>query len=465
MDSCSPLISTRELSATDIAIAKHIKSIDHSNCDLYGEDGFWVFDLDVVRKNLERWNKSLPLVRIFYAVKSNPSLPLLTLLANSHTGFDCATHSELSTILSLSVPPEDIIYANPCKAPSHLRYASTTNVTKTTFDNATELRKIKAYHPTAQCLLRIKLPNNNSNNSETSPPTAQNPERLNKVAGLYEFSKKYGATLDESRELLILAKKLDLNVVGVAFHIGSGQRDYTKYTAYITEARKFFTLASQVGYTFTVLDIGGGFMDDIFEVAAETINVALEREFGGLVKGGGVEVIAEPGRFFAHAAFTLATSVIAVRGEEEGGGGSDKRFIYLADGVYGRINPAMWPGELTAVTTVVRGYRVEALAKKNAADGGGGGSSASSDSGIDVKDSGEGESGEVGMEMEGGLKEYVVWGPTCDSSDMIYESAWYPAGVEVGDWLVFKQMGAYSVNMGNSFNGFRHDAKIYCVNE
>ncbi|KAK6540086.1 hypothetical protein TWF694_008916 [Orbilia ellipsospora] len=452
-----PPPSSRDRSATDIAIAKHIRSIDHSNCELYSEDGFWVFDLDIIRDQLEKWRRNLPLVRLFYAVKSNPSLQLLTLLANSNIGFDCATHAELSTILSLSVPPKDIIYANPCKAPSHLRYASTTGVTKTTFDNATELRKIKTYHPTAECVLRIKLPSSTIHTTTIS--NMEGEEEGEKVVGLYELSKKYGVTLQESRELLALARKLELNVVGVAFHIGSGQKDYTKYASYITEARKFFALAGEFGYTFTLLDIGGGFMDDNFEIAAETINAALEAEFGGLITEGSVEVIAEPGRYVAHAAFTMATSVIAVREEDEGDSG--KRMIYLADGIYSRINPAMWPGELTAMTTAVRGRRIEALARE---DVDGSGSSASSDSGIEVKDIHRDED-EVGMEMKGELREYVVWGPTCDSGDMVYGSAWYPGRIEIGDWLVFKQLGAYSINLGNSFNGFRHDAKIYCVNQ
>ena len=43
-----------------------------------------------------------------------------------------------------------IVYANPCKQVSHIRYAAKTNVPRMTFDNVTELHKIKKVFPTAE---------------------------------------------------------------------------------------------------------------------------------------------------------------------------------------------------------------------------------------------------------------------------------------------------------------------------
>ena len=57
---------------------------------------------------------------------------------------------ELQAILTLGVPPERIIYANPCKQVSHLKYAARKGVELMTFDNEGELHKVKEYCPNAK---------------------------------------------------------------------------------------------------------------------------------------------------------------------------------------------------------------------------------------------------------------------------------------------------------------------------
>ena len=58
--------------------------------------------------------------------------------------------NELQKVLELGVNPDRIVYANPCKQNSHIRYAAKTNVQLMTFDNETELHKVKATFPHAK---------------------------------------------------------------------------------------------------------------------------------------------------------------------------------------------------------------------------------------------------------------------------------------------------------------------------
>jgi len=53
-------------------------------------------------------------------------------------------------VLDLGVAPSRIIYANPCKQTSFIQYAARHDVNLMTFDNETELYKIKANFPDAQ---------------------------------------------------------------------------------------------------------------------------------------------------------------------------------------------------------------------------------------------------------------------------------------------------------------------------
>jgi ornithine decarboxylase len=54
-----------------------------------------------------------------------------------------------------------------------------------------------------------------------------------------------------------------------------------------------------------------------------------------------------------------------------------------------------------------------------------------------------------------------VWGPTCDSIDCVCPEVELPAGLQVGDWLAFDNMGAYTVCAASQFNGFEVSKVVY----
>lgn len=81
---------------------------------------------DILKKHL-RWLKALPRVT-FYAVKCNDSRTMMKTLAAIGTGFDCASKAEIQLVQSLGSAPERVIYANPCKQVSQIKYAANNGV-------------------------------------------------------------------------------------------------------------------------------------------------------------------------------------------------------------------------------------------------------------------------------------------------------------------------------------------------
>ena len=57
-------------------------------------------------------------------------------------------HAEFELCLECGARPEDILFAHPCKYPSHLRAAAVAEVNRATFDTECELRKVAEHHPT-----------------------------------------------------------------------------------------------------------------------------------------------------------------------------------------------------------------------------------------------------------------------------------------------------------------------------
>ncbi|VEN59889.1 unnamed protein product [Callosobruchus maculatus] len=114
------------------------------------EDAFYVCDLSDIVKKHEDWQKAMPRIEAYYAVKCNAHRLVLETLVAMGLGFDCASKEEIKKMLSLGVPPSKIIYAHPTKKLSHLKYAAEVGVEMMTFDNELELYKIKEIFPTAK---------------------------------------------------------------------------------------------------------------------------------------------------------------------------------------------------------------------------------------------------------------------------------------------------------------------------
>jgi len=337
------------------------------------------------------------------AVKCNPDPQVLQLLSGLGTGFDCASKTEIEQVLAMGVDPSRIIYAQPCKTKSHLRYAANCGVKQMTFDNADELYKIKELAPDSELYLRILTDDS---------------------ASLCRLSLKFGASLDTTRELLELAKTLGLHVVGVAFHVGSGASDPKAFLKAVQDARKVFDQAAEMGFDMHTLDVGGGFCSETFEQMASVLSDALEAYFPPSVR-----VIAEPGRYYVSSAFTLACHVIARRSINDPTLGTNSYMLYMNDGVYGNFSSIIFDHQHPVPRLLKCGDRFLY--------------NCSSGSGVDTPS----------------VIEYSIWGPTCDGIDCISQSCMFSDVIDIGDWLYFEDMGAYTRCSATAFNGFtnRHD--------
>lgn len=358
---------------------------------LQNQEPFYVLDLGVVVSLSDKWTRSLPTVHPFYAVKCNPNPALLGALAALGSNFDCASRAEVEAVLALGVKPDRIIFANPCKPESHIKYAASVGVNLTTFDSRDEIEKIRKWHPKCDLLLRIKAPEDAEARCPLGP--------------------KYGALPSEIAPLLQAAQAARLNIIGVSFHIGSGDAHSGAYRGAIAAAKTVFETATKLAMPrMNVLNIGGGFTaGPKFDEAASVVKSALQTYFPNEP---GLAVISEPGRFFAESAFTLATNIIGKRVRDE------LREYWINDGLYGSFNCILYDhATVTCTPLACTSNRANPTCK--------------------------------------GLPTYksTVFGPTCDALDTVLTGYQLPE-LEVNDWLVFPNTGAYTAAGGSSFNGF-----------
>lgn len=82
------------------------------------------------------------------------------------------------------------------------------------------------------------------------------PPSTNKIG----FGEKFGCMPGgDSQHLLRKAKELNLNIKGVAFHIGVGCLEYGIYAKAIKDSAEAFQYGNSLGLKMDLLDIGGGF--------------------------------------------------------------------------------------------------------------------------------------------------------------------------------------------------------------
>jgi len=375
-------------------------------------DPFYIVDLDDICNKHINWITSLPRVEPHYAIKCNNDKNLLKLLAFFGVGFDCASKNEIQAILDIGVSPDRIIYANPCKQASYIRYAYKNGVNLMTFDNEQELYKIKANHPNAKIVLRIIT---------------------NDVNAVCRFSMKFGADMATSYKLIDLAIQLNLDLVGISFHVGSGQMSPSAFSESIENSRKLFDYASQRhDCHMTLLDLGGGFPGssesaDLFSSIAKEINKSLELYFpensspsssNGVDDKRKIRIIAEPGRYYACSAFTLCLNIIAKRVMTEDEDVKTNMY-YVNDGVYASFNCMFYDHTSEVLPIILKDISEDALTYKTS-----------------------------------------IWGPTCDGLDCILKEGQLP-DLDMGDFLAYKNMGAYTIAGATPFNGIPLPRVIY----
>ena len=57
-----------------------------------------------------------------------------------------------------------------------------------------------------------------------------------------------------------------------------------------------------------------------------------------------------------------------------------------------------------------------------------------------------------------------IWGPTCDGLDCIHTSIELPK-LNVGDWIYWKNMGAYTISAAVQFNGLPYGKPLYYMSK
>ncbi|WP_321324868.1 type III PLP-dependent enzyme [Thiomicrorhabdus sp.] len=344
------------------------------------ETPFLVLDLQEIEYQYNALQAALPVVKLFYALKSLSHPAVIKRLKKLGSQFDLATAGEVALVESLGVKGDACIHTHPIKKDKEIRAALDFGCHRFVVDNPAEVVKFIPYKDQVELIVRVSFRSQDA---------------------VVDLSRKFGCALEELPGLVNLALENELTVSGLSFHVGSQSLSPMAQVNAVTASINAMKEMTHINWKY--LDIGGSFpvsyqgpvtpIEDFCVPVMEALKELPE----------GIEVFAEPGRFISAPSMI---EVMTIMGKAKRGA---RIWYYLDDGVYGALSGQMYDHAK---------YPIAPLKP---------------------------------VDPMGDFYPSVLAGPTCDSIDVVDEDMELPE-LEVGDIMIAKQMGAYTIASATEFN-------------
>ncbi len=266
---------------------------------------------------------------VCYAVKENPNLGILKLLAKAGAGFDIVSGGELARVLAAA--PEAagrVVFSGVGKTAAEIDAALDAGILQFNVESEGELELLAARAKSKRKRARFALRVNPDVFAETHPYIS---------TGLREH--KFGIEIEKAREIYRRAARMKwVEAQGISVHIGSQIRQAKPFGDAV---RRVVSLAEELrreGILLRLIDAGGGLGIDYhrgkFNAAAKANEYAreLKRALGGF-KG---KLLIEPGRFIVAQAGALLARVLYVKKNGR------KSFVILDAAMNDLIRPALY---------------------------------------------------------------------------------------------------------------------------
>jgi len=236
---------------------------------------------------------------------------------------------------------------------------------------------------------------------------------IHEESAMWDLSTKFGAPVDEIPELIQRIADAGAEPA-LAFNVGSSVTTARAYRNAIGVAAE---LLDRLPMKIRLVDIGGGYprsypgfpMPPLQEYFANICEAASQL---ALAENG--EILGEPGRALAGPGMSAVSEVLARKNDR----------LYINDGMHGIFWELRYKGHTSFPHVSYRDGKL----------------------------------------LQGDTRPFTLYGPTCDSVDVLPAQIELPIDIGPGDYLEFGRLGAYSLSGRTDFNG-RHSDHIVMIDE
>lgn len=345
----------------------------------------YVYNLEIVRARARALAGIAAVDHRFFAIKANSHPAILRALVEEGFGLECVSRGELERVFD-TVPalPMDRVLFTPSFAPREEYAFALERGINVTLDNVEALQQWPEVFRGRRLWLRVDLGRGDGHHDKV------------KTGGK---TSKFGLPLAKLDAFLAAARVVDVRIVGLHAHLGSGVESAQHWNQIADELGG---LADQIG-TIETIDIGGGLPIPYAE-GDEPFDLAAWGEGLAAIKAAypAYQLVIEPGRYLVAESGALLARVTQVV-EKLG-----IRRVGSDAGMHTLVRPALYDAW----------HDVANLSRLDDAE----------------------------------QEPFDVVGPICESSDIFGKRRKLPSATAEGDVLLFSDAGAYGFVMASHYN-------------
>jgi len=314
----SPLVPQGTLDNVDLrALASHLPT------------PFYAYSASAIRERVAALQQALKGLdtRLCFAVKANPNIGVLHLMAGLGVGADIVSLGELRRALRARIPPARIVFSGVGKTEEEIAAALAAGVWKFNIESADELALLhgvaRRQGVVARAAVRINPDVDARTHAKISTGKAEN---------------KFGVSIDEARSWFADAARYpSVRLDGLHAHIGSQILELAPFEEALQRMASFWRELEQGGHELDSIDVGGGLgvryrHGEDTPIAPADYAGAIRRAFHGF-RG---RIVLEPGRYLVAEAGVLVTRVIRVKR------GHERDFLVLDAAMNDLQRPALY---------------------------------------------------------------------------------------------------------------------------
>ena len=335
---------------------------------------------------------------VCFAVKSNPNIAILNVMAKLGSGFDIVSQGELERVLAAGGDAAKVVFSGVAKSHQEIAHSLEVNIRCFNVESEAELLRINQIAGVMGKIAPISLRVNPDVDAHTHPYIS---------TGLKE--NKFGVSVEQAREVYKLAATLpNIKIVGMDCHIGS---QLTELQPFLDAVDRLIVLMEQLkqdGIHLKHLDLGGGlgvtYTDETPPHPTDYAKALWEK----LSAFSELEIIVEPGRAITANAGILVTKVEYLKSNES------RNFAIVDAGMNDMIRPALYQAYMNIL--------------------------------------------EIDRTLAREEKMYDVVGPICETSDFLGKQR--KLSIAEGDYLAQRSAGAYGASMSSNYNSRPRTAEV-----
>ena len=335
---------------------------------------------------------------VCFAVKSNPNIAILNVMARLGSGFDIVSQGELERVLAAGGDAAKVVFSGVAKSHQEIARALEVNIRCFNVESEAELLRINQIAGDMGKIAPISLRVNPDVDAHTHPYIS---------TGLKE--NKFGVSVEQAREVYKLAATLpNIKIVGMDCHIGS---QLTELQPFLDAVDRLIVLMEQLkqdGIHLKHLDLGGGLGVTYTNEAPPHPTEYAKALWEKLRAFSELEIIVEPGRAITANAGILVTKVEYLKSNES------RNFAIVDAGMNDMIRPALYQAYMNIL--------------------------------------------EIDRTLAREEKIYDVVGPICETSDFLGKQR--KLAIAEGDYLAQRSAGAYGASMSSNYNSRPRTAEV-----